>query len=156
MSQPTEFRQELLARSVVSGFATGLRSQAALAAIVRRPPADSDNPGLLHSKLAYRLTAFAVIGEIVGDKMPFTPNRVDPAPLVVRIALGALCGGLLAREIEGSVAIGSVTGATAAFAGSYAGFWLRRTAVAATGWPDSIIALAEDTIALATGAAAAR
>ena len=41
---------------------------------------------------ALRLMA---LGELVGDKLPKTPNRTAPLPLAGRAALGGLCGAVI-------------------------------------------------------------
>jgi uncharacterized membrane protein len=86
----------------------------------------------------YVLTLFA-LGELVNDKLPKTPSRKAPAPFVVRILVGAVCGAAL-----GSL----VAGAVGAVAGTLGGYEFRRRLVQATGGKNLPIALLEDLIAV--------
>src|SRR6185437_8373979 len=43
------------------------------------------------STAAKRITDFAV-SELIADKLPFTPSRLNAAPLASRIVSGAICG----------------------------------------------------------------
>jgi len=92
-------------------------------------------------------TLFA-LGELYGDKLPQTPNRTAPGPLIARICFGGLVGSLVATGLHGSVAAGALLGAAAALAGSFLGFHLRRYLVKTRGMADFAVALVEDAIAI--------
>lgn len=88
------------------------------------------------------------VGELIGDKLPGTPDRVSPGPLAGRGVIGAVLGAVVAgedRRVEGAV-----IGAAAAMAAAFTGWWLRREAARATFLPDSAVAVAEDAVAVAT------
>jgi len=91
-----------------------------------------------YSASPYILSLFA-LGELVNDKLPKTPSRKAPAPFLIRILAGAVCGAAL-----GSL----VAGAVGALAGTLGGYELRRRLVQATGGKDLPIALLEDLIAV--------
>src|ERR1700688_3011713 len=46
---------------------------------------------IISAKVARRMTDFAV-SELIADKLPFTPSRLNAAPLASRIVSGAICG----------------------------------------------------------------
>lgn len=93
----------------------------------------------------------AAAGELVGDKLPFAPARVEPGALSGRIASGALCGAALSLSKRENGAAGAVVGAIGAAFGSYAFYSLRRTLTERGGLPDTAVALAEDALALTLG-----
>jgi uncharacterized membrane protein len=96
------------------------------------------------------------LGELIGDKLPMTPNRIAIFPLLARIGFGGLVGGICATSLHGELAEGVILGAISAVAGSFLGFHLRRHLVKVKGFPDLPVALAEDavTILLSVGALA--
>ena len=83
------------------------------------------------------------IGELIVDKLSFTPSRLEPLGLFGRFCTGALCGAALAGTP------GAITGAVGGVTGSYLGYNVRTRSVKALGVPDLPIALAEDAIAVA-------
>lgn len=88
------------------------------------------------------------IGELIGDKLPFTPARTAPFPLIARLCFGGLVGALAATGLKGSIPEGIILGALGALLGAFAGFHIRRLIVQRTGWPDWPVALAEDAFAI--------
>jgi len=143
----------LVVRSFTLGVAAGGRASTALlvpleiAAGRRRPGA------------ARWLARAALVGELVGDKLPATPSRLGAPQLVGRLVAGALGGGALAG-VEGAgpfgVAVGSVVGTAGAFVGSVAGASWRQWA-ADEGpeqlHPDLRAALVEDAVVLTAAGA---
>ena len=69
---------------------------------------------IISATAAKRITDFA-ISELIADKLPFTPSRLNAAPLASRIVSGAICGatiyGVVKRPLtEGAVIGGFVSG----------------------------------------------
>lgn len=87
-------------------------------------------------------------GELIGDKLPKTPPRTAPFPLIARLAFGGLIGALGATALNGSTIEGAFLGVIAAALGAFGGFHLRHYAVQQTGWPDWRVAVIEDAFAL--------
>lgn len=137
-----------MSQAFLLGVVTGLRSQAALTVLVHEaslnPMAYPHIPELLRSSFAAGGTKLAAIGEIVGDKLPFTPNRTDHAPLFGRILFAAVVGYLVDQDDQ---VRGVAYGALGAIVGAYAGMILRRRIGHLYGIPDVVVALAEDGIA---------
>lgn len=102
----------------------------------------------LGSPLARWILLAAMIGELVADKLPFTPNRTKPGPFVARIVSGALAGAALAGGTGSSLALGAVAGGLGGLAGTLAGFRARTSLVRSLGTPDYVVAVTEDLVAV--------
>ena len=104
-----------------------------LAAFVSRPV----------SKKIIKLAA----GELLADKLPFTPNRISPGPLALRIASGAACGAAVSLLAQESAKEGALLGGAGALAGAYGGYYARRSF--RRNYPDLAVAIVEDALAVA-------
>ncbi len=146
-----------IAAPALLGLSTGARASLAVAGIAAgiRRPGDPVGTALLRHRWG-RLAAVALVaGELVGDKLPQSPSRLEPTGIGVRVALGALGGAALPVPRQGGRLLGAVTGAAGAVVGAVAGYrW--RMFVAGRGWPDLPAALAEDAVAVTATWYAAR
>lgn len=140
------------------GAATGLRSMTGLAMTsleLADRPAEGD--GLRHwlgdTTVSYALSALA-IGELVADKLPEVPDRVEPPALAGRGLIGALVGAVAGGERHR--AAGAVLGAAAAVLSASVGYSVRKEAGWATGLPDPILGVLEDTVAVVLARESAR
>jgi uncharacterized membrane protein len=86
--------------------------------------------------------------EVIGDKLPRTPNRTAFGPLAARVVFGGLVGALVSTGLDGDLVEGIFLGAAGALLGAYGGFQVRRELVHRLGCPDWYIAGLEDVIAL--------
>ena len=84
------------------------------------------------------------LGELIGDKLPNTPNRTAAGPLAARLVFGGLVGALAATGLHGSWLEGALLGLVGALAGTFLGFHLRQYLVAQKGFKDLHVALVED------------
>lgn len=135
------------------GVIAGLRSFTAPAAVCW-----AAHLGWIHlqdSRLAFMATTAAVvvasllaIGELVMDKLPSTPNRTSPGPLVGRLVMGAVCGASIGVTADQSIPFGALLGALGALIGTFGGYQIRHRLVADLRVKDSVIALAEDVVAI--------
>jgi uncharacterized membrane protein len=73
-------------------------------------------------------TGAAVLGELVGDKLPSTPSRLQPGPLGGRWAAGALAGYSLARRDRANVLVPAAVGLVGAGVGAVLGTAWREVA----------------------------
>jgi len=96
---------------------------------------------------AYVFTALA-IGELIADKLPFIPSRLQPGPLGGRIVSGALTGAVLATAGSSSAIAGGLIGAAGGLAGSFGGYAVRRGLTVDRKLPDLPVALLEDLVAV--------
>lgn len=122
------------------GIVAGLRSMTPLAALTWT---DHDAARWLRT-----LTAVLAVGELVGDKLPFTPSRLKGGALIARLAIGATAGALLCKRAQQPPLDGAIHGALGAALGSVAGYTYRTIMPDITGVPDVIWAIGEDAIAL--------
>lgn len=139
------------------GVIAGMRSMMAPALVSRKLSQTTPNP-LPNSPLHFltsskTATTFAVLagGELIGDKIPNSPNRTTLPQLSGRILSGGMCGAAL-TEAEGEpLAYGAVLGALGAVAGTFAFFQLRHYLTHEKDLPDLWVAVAEDALTIGAG-----
>jgi len=147
-------------RPLVLGIVTGMRSQLGLAMLAWSEPAsgrDTRALRLLRSTPIRELAAAGSAAELVVDKLPSTPSRLQPRALAARLVAGAGVGALAANSTDRrTVGTASLLGLAGAAAGSYAGAYYRKLAPARTHTPDLPWALGEDAVAAGLAATAVR
>ena len=141
--------------ALILGFVAGMRSIMPLAVLAltlsRRPeltPAADPVRWLTLRPLAIIL-GLAAIAELVGDKLPRTPNRIALGPFVGRLLLGSLAGAALVQLGKIDPWIGAACGAVGAIVGTLVMFYLRRSAGRATGIRDPYLGVVEDVLSIA-------
>jgi uncharacterized membrane protein len=102
----------------------------------------------LGSAAARYILLAAMLGELVADKLPFTPSRKLPGPFAARVVSGALAGAAVAVGSGGTLAVGAVAGALGGAVGTLGGYQARTGLVRALGTPDYVVAVAEDVLAV--------
>jgi len=139
------------------GIIAGMRSLTAPALVSHKlsqaspdPIPDSPLHFLTSPKTA---TALAVMagGELIGDKLPNSPDRIAPPVLSGRIVAGAMSGAALSEADGQPLAYGAVLGAVGALVGTVAFFHLRIWLNHEKGIPDPIVALVEDAMTVGAG-----
>lgn len=135
-----------LLRAALAGFATGCRSQSALAAYELTST---------HSRPRRLAAALGAAGELVGDKLPMTPSRLSPVGLGARLLLGAVTGASLAGRGGTARVPAALIGSGAAAATSFLGVRARAMLAERFG-SDLPGAFAEDGVALALAGLAVR
>ena len=137
--------------SVLLGAASGSRSQLGVATVVVR--SDPSLPGIFRQPWTRRLLVAAAAGELVVDKLPNTPSRLEPAGLAGRLVLGATAAGLFARTRRDpwlpAAAIGAASAIVAAKIGHDVRAQLDQHA------PDAAVAVVEDALAFGLAMAGA-
>lgn len=143
-------------RALGLGAISGLRSLSGPAFVSRA--ASRGKLNLVGSSLAFlgssRLSKVLVVmelGELIGDKLPMTPSRVSPPPLLGRAGSGAVVGAAVFVSEGRRATTGAALGSTAAIGAAFAGERLRALIVEKTGLPNPVVALAEDAIVLIVG-----
>lgn len=140
----------IFSRAVVAGAATGLRSTAAMAALI-----DGRAQGLpapLMRPQARTAARVAVAAELVIDKLPRTPSRLETGGLVARVALASVAALVLARGNDRPVLPNLLAAGTMALIAARVGHDLR--VIARVRLPPLAVAVAEDAVALGLAAAA--
>ena len=100
------------------------------------------------STWAVLLFSALALFELIGDLLPNTPKRTDPAPLAARFISGGLCGACVCASANHSLLMGTALGGIGAVIGAFAGYEFRRRLVTASNVKDIFIALPEDLIAI--------
>jgi uncharacterized membrane protein len=137
------------------GIVAGLRSMTppavvAWAAYFGWIGLDGTPLAFLASAPARYILLAAMLGELVADKLPFTPARTGIGSFTARTVSGAFSGAALAVGLGASPAPGAVAGALGAVAGTLGGYKARTGLVRALGVPDFPVALIEDLVAVGT------
>jgi uncharacterized membrane protein len=138
------------------GVIAGLRSMTAPAAVSWAVALrGADLPELSQSYLAFMQSTITswiftllAVGELIADKLPFTPSRMSPGPFGGRLLMGGLCGAVICLATAQSVLAGVLFGIVGAFAGAYAGYSYRTKWTKSLNLPDLVLALIEDAIAV--------
>ena len=146
----------LLARAILLGTMSGMRSMSAPALMAQRA---SNHPkgfkgtffSLLTNKNVATLAALMSLGEIVADKLPIIPTRIKPLPLLGRAQLGAFSGAAAYTEARQSPLVGAAIGALSAVASTHLFYRLRKGITDALHIPDLPVALAEDASVVGLG-----
>ena len=87
--------------------------------------------------------------ELIGDKLPKTPPRIETTPLVARIVTGGLSGCAVAFTAGSGWLYGLLLGAIGSVPGAVSGYHLRRAIGQRLHIADIIVALAEDFVTVA-------
>jgi uncharacterized membrane protein len=104
----------------------------------------------LGSEGSAHTAALLAAGELIADKLPFMPNRTDPAGLAARFISGAICAMAIAGKRKRNKRILSgIVGGTAAVAAAYAGNRYRKHVKL----PPIAAAVLEDVVAVGAGTA---
>ncbi len=101
--------------TIALGAITGMRSMAGPAALSLR------HDGVLK----HVVTALAAV-EILADKTSLVGDRIEPIPLAGRAFMGALVGGVIAREAHDDVLVGGLIGAAAAVVAAHLAYHARK------------------------------
>jgi uncharacterized membrane protein len=141
-----------LVGAALAGAATGLRSTVGVGALTET--GSSGLPTPLTTPVARVAAGLAVTGELVVDKLPNTPSRLDPPGLIARVALGSVAGAVIARASARPMVPAAVIAALAAAVSARVGHDLRQ--LASTRVPPLAAAVAEDVVAIGLATAAAR
>ncbi len=151
MRQKTKTSARVIAAAAGLGAVAGLRSMTAPALLIWAGYQGwARTARVLRQPRTIKVASALAMGEMIADKTPYIPNRTEPASLAWRIASGAFVGGALCRSKRKSVALGAFAGGLGAVAGTYGAFHLRHRL--AEKIPDKLVAVAEDAIAVGSGA----
>lgn len=143
----------ILALAFALGVVAGLRSMTPPAVVAWAAHFGwlrlDDTPfAVLGSPAARYVLLAALVGELIADKLPFTPSRTRPGSFVWRILSGGLAGAALAAGAGHGLVPGAVAGCLGAVAGTLGGYRARTGLVQSLQVPDYAVALAEDVVAV--------
>lgn len=151
-------------RAAGLGAVTGLRSMLPLALLAAGLNGDSPVGGfrpsrgdglaarLLGSRAGLVICGLVAAGELVGDKLPFTPGRIEPPVFAERLVVGAIVGGVVGQLGGGSPWLGALIGSATSGAAAAAGYYGRTTLSRVTPLPQQAWGVIEDGVAITLGA----
>jgi uncharacterized membrane protein len=137
----------ILLRSLAIGVASGMRSSLGVTAPGLFRPGAGANPATARRVLA-------IWGELVSDKLPKTPSRLEPPGLAARFVSGGVGALVLARRAGAPPVVPLLAGLAGAAVGAYGGAAWRRWAAARR--PDWQGAVVEDAVGIGLAVAACR
>ena len=160
-------RYDVVATALGLGVLTGIRSLGAIAVLaseqhddargwLRAHPLWTSEPhrpiaDALRSKALTRALRAGSIAEGLADKLPDIPDRIEPLPLLGRVAIGALVGAAAAELANVDRAAPALAGAAGAVAGAYGAFHARRWITTHTDIPDTAVSLTEAAVVFGGG-----
>ena len=135
------------------GFVAGLRSLTAPAAVSWAAhlgwlDLQGSPLAFMGSMAAVAIFSILAAAELVADKLPTTPNRTTPGPLMARIVMGGLAGACLSVSAGRLFVAGMVLGGIGGVIGAFVGYEVRRRLAHGPKFKDVIIAILEDLIAI--------
>lgn len=149
------FTRSNLFRALALGIVAGMRSQMPGAALAFRQPDAPLSAGwrswpILRNTWGRRGLMLAGAGEMIGDKLPATPNRTDANALAGRLLFGAVAGLAIGSEGrgKGTLVRGAIAGTLGSAIGTFGGYRTRKALVNMTGLPDPAVAVVEDLAAI--------
>jgi uncharacterized membrane protein len=98
------------------------------------------------STTAVAIFSLLAIGELIADKLPATPKRTAPAPLIARIITGGLCGACLCAAAAKALLAGALVGGIGGVIGAFLGYNIRRRLDLHI--KDVVVAVCEDVVAV--------
>lgn len=137
----------------VLGAMTGLRTMTPMAilcwfAYLHHLPIHHSWAFWVANPITVGVFTLLALGELVGDKLPQTPSRLDIGPLAARVVFGGLVGAIAATGLHGSALEGIMLGAIGALGGAFIGYHVRAGIKHHHNTPDLPLAIAEDIIAI--------
>ena len=138
------------------GIVAGLRSMTAPAVVswgahFHRLDLHASRLAFFDSTIAVYTISVLGLGELIADKLPHVPNRTSPLPMSFRILSGAVCGAALCVSANRLIFQGALLGALGVVNGAFGGFHIRRLLVKNLKIGDTVVALAEDAVAICAG-----
>jgi uncharacterized membrane protein len=144
----------ILLVTVGIGFLSGLRAFTPLALVSWVAnwgwiPLGGSHLAFLGTTTGAVLVSILALGELVGDKLPKTPNRIQAGPLAARVLTGALSAAAICLSAGQTWLLGALFGAIGSIGGAFGGYHARHVLVKGLHVPDLIVALAEDFVTIA-------
>ncbi len=106
---------------------------------------------LMQSTTVAAVLKIVSVTELIADKLPSTPNRIEPAGVAARCLSGALAGASIYKAVGGKALTGALIGGAAAIAATYASYFLRKNTVKANHIADPVIGAIEDALVIGSG-----
>ncbi|MDP9081502.1 MAG: DUF4126 family protein [Bacteroidota bacterium] len=98
-------------------------------------------------------TKVLAIGELVGDKLPQTPNRTSMGGIIGRCLSGSLAGAAIYKASGNNAATGALIGSVIAMGSTFGSYYLRKFVVDKTHAFDPFVGAIEDVLVIGSGVA---
>ena len=141
------------------GAIAGMRAVAA-PALLSHYLANDPAGALYNTPLRYLQRPWVATGlkflagaELLGDKLPVTPDRISPPQLVARLLSGAVVGATVAGANERPKVNGALLGIAGALVASFGFYFLRKKIGQESGLPNVALGFLEDAIMASGGIA---
>ena len=149
-------QKKILGQIIGIGVVAGMRTTfapAVLSHYLNKHPASVNGSifGFMASPVTSVITKLMGAGEIIGDKLPSTPDRIGVPQIFGRIASGAFAGIVISKANNQNMAKGFLIGGISALAGSFGAFYLRKYIDGLPNVKDVFIGVGEDVMALTIG-----
>lgn len=105
----------------------------------------------IQSPVTANITKLLCLGEMVGDKLPNTPDRIMASSAIARAAAGAFAGAVICTANKDSVAKGILIGGVTAAVATFGTYYLRKYVSKNTFIKEPAAGAVEDAIAIAAG-----
>lgn len=146
-----------LYKALALGALAGMRSLAAPTVLSHFLSKAGSNPlrytplGFLGNNTVAMVLKGLAASEMMGDKVPGIPDRIEAPSLVMRSGSGALAGAAVYLMNNKRWSEGAAIGAAAAIATTYGSFYLRKALGEKTGFADQIFGALEDALVVGCG-----
>ena len=137
------------------GALSGMRSMAGPVRVSEYLSRHRSDPSISVNWLSSPLVSLAfkvmAAGEMGADKLSFTPSRITALPLAGRFFFGAAAGAALSEAKGGRRITGALLGGASAVTAAFMTYHVRRALTRTLGFPDPLVALAEDALVVTGG-----
>ena len=139
------------------GFISGMRTTFAPALTAhffsKKPNAAlaQSKLGFIQSPAAAIVTKLMAVAEIIGDKLPDTPDRTVAPQVMARVASGAFTGAVFSTANKDNVVKGILIGGATALAATFATFYARKYVSKNTFIKEPVTGAFEDAFAIESG-----
>jgi len=146
-----------LYKTLAFGALAGMRSLAAPALLSHFVSKDESKPlqqtpfSFLGNSTVSKVLKGLAVSEMVGDKLPSVPDRIETPSLLVRSTSGATLGAALYHLKGGNELLGAALGAAAAVAATYGSFYLRKYLCENTSLTNVTLGSLEDAVVVGSG-----
>lgn len=152
-NRKSQHLSQIIGLAAVAGIRT-MTAPALLSHYLKSQPSKKlqrTNLRFMQTRQTATIFKLLAVGELIGDKLPMTPNRTEPGGLVGRGMSGALVGATLARKHRGNYLAGAGIGLISALASTYISFHLRKKLTEETPVPGLLWGGLEDVLAVQGG-----
>lgn len=150
----------LFVKTLILGAISGMRSMSALALTSRYLSRSPDRKvkmrflNVLNEPRTADILTLLAIGELIADKLPIVPDRVEKPALFGRGLTAGIAGAALYDSAGRSAAVGGIIARSAALLSTFFSYKARMVAAEKTHFPDPLVGVLEDMVVYLAGVSA--